>query len=68
MMRKNERIGVRLPAEMKRTLTRIASKEGRSLAQICEIFLKGGIASYRKEGPKYVQRFLSRQKKESASQ
>ncbi len=67
-MRKNERIGVRLPAEMKRTLTRIASKEGRSLAQVCEIFLKGGIASYRKEGPKYIQRFLSRQKKEGLSQ
>ena len=67
-MRKNERIGVRLPAEMKRTLTRIASKEGRSLAQVCEIFLKGGIASYRKEGPKYLQRFLSRQKKEDTRQ
>jgi hypothetical protein len=67
-MTKNERIGVRLPAEMKRTLSQIARKEGRSLAQICEIFLRGGIASYRKEGPNYFQRFLSRQKKEDPRQ
>lgn len=64
-MTKNERIGVRLPAEMKRTLSQIARKEGRSLAQICEIFLRGGIASYKKEGPKYLKHFLSRQKKEA---
>ncbi len=53
---------------MKRTLSQIARKEGRSLAQICEIFLRGGIASYRKEGPKYLKHFLSRQKKEGLSQ
>jgi predicted DNA-binding protein len=64
-MTKNERIGVRLPAEMKRTLSQIARKEGRSLAQICEIFLRGGIASYRKEGAKHLKHFLSRQKKEA---
>ncbi len=66
-MTKNERIGVRLPAEMKRILSQIARKEERSLAQICEIFLRGGIASYRKEGPKYLKHFLSRQKKEDLS-
>ena len=63
-MKKDERIGFRLPAEVKRILIQIARKEGRSLAQVCEIFLRGGISSYKKEGPKYLQRFLSRQKKE----
>ncbi len=62
-MKKDERIGFRLPAELKRTLTQIAKKEGRSLAQVCEIFLRGGISSYQKEGTKYLQRFLSRRKK-----
>ena len=38
------------------------------MAQVCEIFLRGGIASYKKEGSKYLQRFLSRQKKEDLSE
>jgi hypothetical protein len=43
----------------------IAWKEGRRLAQVCEIFMCGAIEGYRKEGPKYLQRYLSRQKKEN---
>jgi len=68
MMRKDERIGFRISAELKRTLSQIARREGRSLAQICEIFLRGSIASYKKEGTKYLQRFLSRQKREAPSE
>jgi len=45
-------------------LETVASSEGRSLAQICEVFLAGGLEIYRKEGAKYLQRFLSRQKRE----
>jgi hypothetical protein len=58
-MKKDETIGLRVPAELKKTLLHIARREGRSLAQICEIFLKGGIAAYKREGAKYVQRSLS---------
>jgi hypothetical protein len=65
-MRKEDRIGVRVPAELKRALTQIAKNEGRSLAQVCEIFLRGGVWSYKDEGPKYLQRLLSRQKKDSS--
>jgi hypothetical protein len=65
-MRKEDRIGVRVPAELKRTLIQIAKNEGRSLAQVCEIFLRGGVWSYKDEGPKYLQRLLSRQKKDSS--
>lgn len=61
-MAKDERIGVRVPAELKTALTQIAKKEGRSLAQLCEIILRGGAAAYKEEGPKYIQRLLSRQK------
>jgi hypothetical protein len=67
-MRKDERIGVRVPAELKRTLVHIAKREGRSLAQLCEILLMGGASAYKEEGSKYIQRLLSRQKKEDASQ
>ena len=48
-MRKNETIGIRVPAELKKALIQIAKKEGRSLAQLCEILLTGATASYKEE-------------------
>jgi hypothetical protein len=63
-MTKDETIGIRVPAELKRALFQIAKKEGRSLAQLCEILLRGAAVSYKEEGPAYLQRILSRQKKE----
>jgi hypothetical protein len=63
-MTKDERIGIRVSAELKRALIQIAKREGRSLAQLCEILLRGAAASYKDEGPAYLQRLLSRQKKE----
>jgi len=66
-MKKDERIGFRIPAELKKTLSQIARKEGRSLAQVCEIFLRGGIASYKKAGSRYLQRHVSALKKEDVS-
>ena len=63
-MRKGDRIGVRVPIELKRALVQIAKKEGRSLAQVCELFLTGGVVLYTGEGPKYLQRLLARQIKD----
>jgi hypothetical protein len=68
IMRKDDRIGVRVPAELKKVLIQIAKKEGRSLAQLCEILLRGGATIYQDEGPKYLQRLLSRQKKDDFSE
>jgi hypothetical protein len=67
-MRKNERIGLRVPADLKRALIQIARKEGRSLAQVCEVLLRDGVFCYAEDGHKYLHRLLSRQKKESAEQ
>jgi hypothetical protein len=64
-MRKEERIGVRVPAELKKALIQIAKAEDRSLAQVCEIFLRGGALSYKEEGPKFFQRLLTRQRGET---
>jgi hypothetical protein len=64
MRTKNEQIGFRLSANLKRELHDIAKREGRTLSQICEIFVAGGIQAYRREGPKYVQRLVSHQQKE----
>jgi hypothetical protein len=64
-MTKEDRIGLRVPTELKKALAQIANDEGRSLAQVCEILLKGGVWSYKDEGSKYLRRLISRQKKES---
>jgi hypothetical protein len=63
-MTKDQTIGIRVTAELKKSLIQIATKEGRSLAQLCEILLKGAATSYKEEGHVYLQRLLSRQKKE----
>jgi len=67
-MKKDTRLTFRVPSELKKRLEAIAAKEGRSVAQVCEAFLRAGSQGYRKEGPKYLQRFLSRQSKEEPSE
>jgi hypothetical protein len=62
MMAKDERIGFRVSTEIKAALLHIAKKEGRSLAQICELLLRGGINEYEKEGSGYLHRVLIRPK------
>ena len=64
MQTKNEQIGFRLPADLKKELQDVAKREGRTLSQICEMFVAGGLDTYKKEGPRYLQRLLTRQKKE----
>jgi hypothetical protein len=60
MTAKDERIGFRVSAEVKTALLQIARKEGRSLAQICELLLRGGISEYEKDGASYLHRLLTR--------
>ena len=62
MTAKDERIGFRVSGEIKAALLQIAKKEGRSLAQVCEILLRGGISEYEKDGPNYLHRLLTRAK------
>jgi hypothetical protein len=64
-MRKDTALSFRIPGRLKTELEKAALSEGRSLAQICEALLTGGLEIYKKEGSKYVQRFLSRQKKDN---
>jgi hypothetical protein len=62
MPQKDERIGFRVSREIKAALSQIAKKEGRSLAQVCELLLRGGISEYEKDGSNYLHRLLSRTK------
>ena len=59
-------LGIRINPELKTALEQIADTEERSVSQICELILRKGIEGYKKEGSKYLQRFLSRQKKEAS--
>ncbi len=63
-MKKDTQFTFRIPSNLKSNLEEIALTEGRSVAQICEVFLRAGIKSYRKRGSSFLQRFLSRRKKE----
>jgi hypothetical protein len=62
MTAKDERIGFRASSEIKAALLQIAKKEGRSLAQVCELLLRGGIHEYEREGSRYLHRFVERPK------
>lgn len=62
MTAKDERIGFRISSEIKVALLHIAKKEGRSLAQVCELLLRGGIHEYERDGSRYLHRFVERSK------
>jgi hypothetical protein len=63
-MKKEDRIGVRVSVELKKALIQIAKNEDRSLAQVCEIFLREAALSYREDGAKFFQRVLARHKRQ----
>jgi hypothetical protein len=58
-MRKDNRLSFRVGSDLKKALESIAATEGRSVAQICEVFLKAGSEIYKKEGSRLLQRFLA---------
>jgi len=60
MTAKDTRLTLRIHSELKKELEGLANKESRSVAQICEAFLQAGLSAYRREGTKYIHRFLSR--------
>ena len=59
---KTEFIAFRVAPELKRELERIANDEQRALSQVCELFLYEGVEGSKKEGPKFMQRLVAKQK------
>ena len=59
-------LGIRINPELKKTLEQIGDAEERSVSQICELLLRKGVETYRKDGPVYLQ-VSARQKKDSPS-
>jgi len=63
LMPKDAPLAFRIPNELKRRLQDVAKGEARSISQICEMLLVLGVECYEKEGSKFLQGFLARQKK-----
>ncbi|MBI3895519.1 MAG: hypothetical protein HY313_06275 [Acidobacteria bacterium] len=61
-MKKEAPLAFRVPPDLKGNLEEIAKREARSVSQICVILLTLGIEAYKKEGTKYLQRFLAQRK------
>jgi hypothetical protein len=58
-------LGIRINPELKNLLEEIGKTEERSVSQICELLLRRGVETYKKAGPKYLQRLRSSEKKRS---
>jgi len=57
-------LGIRINPELKKLLEEMGEAEERSVSQICELLLRTGVDAYKKDGPKYLQRLVSHQKKD----
>ena len=61
-MNKDAQLTFRVQTDLKRELETIAASEGRSVAQICEAFLKASCQNYKKKGTKLLTRFLAQRR------
>lgn len=52
----------RVNPELKRELQRLADQEQRTVSQFCEMLLYEAIDLYNKDGAKYIQRLVAKQK------
>jgi len=57
-MKKDTRLTFRVNSELKRDVEAIATREGQSVARICEAFIMAGSAVYKKQGTKFLRRML----------
>ena len=62
MTTKKEFVAFRIPPELKKQIQEIADREARSVSQICELLLVDGVEAYKRDGAKFMQRLLSRQR------
>jgi len=59
-MAKDAQLTFRVKSALKSELEAIAEREVRSVAQICEVFLKAAAEQYRRDGGKSLQKQLQR--------
>ena len=61
-MKKDSQFTLRIAAGLRKELQDIANSEGRSVAQVCEAFLRAGADTYKIHGGKIIQKFLAQKK------
>lgn len=59
-MKKDTRLTLRVSSNVKRDVEAIATREGQSVARICEAFIVAGSDAYKKRGTKFLQPMLGR--------
>ena len=59
---KDTKLTLRLSSDLKNRVEEIAAKEGRSVAQITEVFIKLGVHQYDNKGSAVIQQWISRDK------
>jgi hypothetical protein len=59
-MKKDTRLTFRVASYLKKDIEAIATREGQSVARICEAFIVAGLDSYKKQGTKFLQPMLGR--------
>jgi hypothetical protein len=64
-MAKDTRLTLRVDSLLKNELEAIAAREGRSVAQVTEAFLRRGLKTYKQKGSKSIQDYITRRKPES---
>jgi hypothetical protein len=55
-------LAFRVSPDLKNEIQGIADSEARSISQVCELLLSEGAQVYKKEGPKFIQRLVAKQK------
>ena len=61
-MNKDTQLTFRIRSDLKKDLETVAAREGRSVAQICEVFLSASLENYKKEGTRLLQRYLTQRR------
>ena len=61
-MPKTDFLAFRVNPELKSEIQKIADDEQRNISQICEMLLYEGVEAYKKEGAKFMQRLITKQK------
>jgi hypothetical protein len=55
-------LAFRVSPDLKNDIQRIADSEARNISQVCELLQVEGVQAYKKEGPKFMQRLVAKQK------
>jgi hypothetical protein len=55
-------LAFRVSPDLKNDIQGIADNEARSISQVCELLLSEGVQAYKKEGSKFMQRLVAKQK------